>query len=33
MSLPEAGGETYSLEPGKIGKPIALFFYPKAGEF
>ncbi|CAL1713288.1 unnamed protein product [Somion occarium] len=33
LSLPEANGETFTLEPGKNGVPIALFFYPKAGTY
>ena len=32
ISLPGADGETYTLTPGEKGVPIALFFYPKAGE-
>lgn len=32
LSLPETNGETYTFEPTKIGQPVALFFFPKAGE-
>jgi hypothetical protein len=32
LSLPNADGSTYELKPGQ-GKPMAIFFYPKAGTF
>ena len=31
LSLPDANGETYTLEPDKVGKPVVIFFYPKSG--
>ena len=33
LSLPDANGETYTLEPSNVGKPVVIFFYPKSGEF
>ncbi|KAI0250762.1 peroxiredoxin Q [Lactifluus subvellereus] len=33
LSLPDADGSTYELKPGGQGKPMAIFFYPKAGTF
>jgi peroxiredoxin len=32
LSLPNADGSPYELKPGQ-GKPMAIFFYPKAGTF
>ena len=31
LSLLDANGETYTLEPDKVGKPVVIFFYPKSG--
>lgn len=33
LTLPNYNGEPYTINPGKDGVPIALFFYPKAGSF
>ena len=31
LSLPDANGQTYTLDPAKVGKPVVIFFYPKSG--
>ena len=31
LSLPDANGQTYTLNPEKVGRPVVLFFYPKSG--
>ncbi|KZS93292.1 peroxiredoxin Q [Sistotremastrum niveocremeum HHB9708] len=33
LTLPNASGEQFTLEPGKSGVPTALFFYPAAGTY
>lgn len=33
LSLPDANGETYTLDPSAVGKPVVIFFYPKSGEW
>ncbi|KAH9080491.1 thioredoxin-like protein [Lactarius deliciosus] len=33
ISLPNADGTTYELNPGTQGKPTAVFFYPKADTY
>ncbi|KIP05373.1 hypothetical protein PHLGIDRAFT_108358 [Phlebiopsis gigantea 11061_1 CR5-6] len=33
LSLPDANGDTYTLEPSKVGKPVVIFFYPKSNTY
>ncbi|KAJ3775503.1 thioredoxin-like protein [Lentinula raphanica] len=33
VTLPNYNGESYTIEPGKDGIPIALFFYPQSGSY
>lgn len=31
LSLPDANGQTYTLDPRTVGRPVVLFFYPQSG--
>lgn len=31
FSLPDANGQTYTLNPESVGRPVIIFFYPKSG--
>ena len=32
LSLPDSNGQTYTLSPDTLAKPVVIFFYPKAGK-
>ncbi|EKM51503.1 uncharacterized protein PHACADRAFT_261682 [Phanerochaete carnosa HHB-10118-sp] len=33
LSLPDANGQTYTLNSENVGRPVIIFFYPKSGSY
>ncbi|KAG7088464.1 hypothetical protein E1B28_012453 [Marasmius oreades] len=33
VTIPDENDKPYTIEPGKSGKPLVLFFYPKSGSY